>query len=50
MEQCSGPAETGILDVDPFDISVATGLEQLHQHRFGRLGLVYQRLRADLVE
>lgn len=48
VEQGVCAAVAGVYRVDTLDVVVARLLKQLHQDRFHRLGLVQQRLGADL--
>lgn len=47
VENGVGPAIARVDCVDAFDVGVARGLEQLHQHGLDRLGLVQNGLGAD---
>ena len=48
VEKSSGRSVARVLGVDAFDISVASGGEEIHEHRLDRLRLVDDGLGADV--
>lgn len=48
VEERGGPAVAGVLRVDALDVGVAVRLEEVHEDRLDRLGLVDDGLGADI--